>query len=487
MGGMAGGAGGEMEIVGVAAPDGTGAGKGTKRGASPKQSHARNKPRQGSLCSEEKQQHPSEEAGGSAGSPGAEGGARTGSGGGISSHVGAWDGSGGIGSQPKVLSTDDISRGLTNFNFAWDQNYVVLLRSSANILRVIMSHPFRVLSECNVLSCIDNLIPSYTKKLKTLGALLVDASSIELADPSAVMRLMMELGELESDLIRKRRDAGPYMRHPQQAEFHMINNLVEAMGTLDKPKEITLPAKVVVASFASENNDPNAYLRRMRENIAKASGNLSSLVTFAYKRNITTGERQSTGARGEGIGIVDLGTPTRSLTSYTFRVGEQVYCRDGDREWSDGIVESVAPLEVKKVGWDKAYSWDDVRAVYISPDSGTRTLTFSESALDFWTGPSGPNLLCRLLDENMKAMETLCTGGCDCTVRGVICDSRTWLRQGWFCFGRARDFVHTLKLSSQREWFEYSKTSARPFHIPSNPDKVYKDVGWISRQDWLGY
>jgi hypothetical protein len=57
-----------------------------------------------------------------------------------------------------------------------------------------------------------------------------------------------------------------------------------------------------------------------------------------------------------------LGVIADAGAACPFRVGEKVQCRDGDSEWSDGIVESVAPLKVKKVGWDKAYSWDDVMA-----------------------------------------------------------------------------------------------------------------------------
>ena len=57
----------------------------------------------------------------------------------------------------------------------------------------------------------------------------------------------------------------------------------------------------------------------------------------------------------------------------------------------------------------------------------------------------------------------------------------------WLSFKGARKFVRTLKLGNQREWKEYYKSGKRPSNIPSAPDKVYRDAGWISIPDWLGY
>jgi len=52
-------------------------------------------------------------------------------------------------------------------------------------------------------------------------------------------------------------------------------------------------------------------------------------------------------------------------------------------------------------------------------------------------------------------------------------------------FEEARTFVHKLGLKLRDEWHTWSK-NARPDYIPSNPDKVYKDKGWIGWGDWLG-
>ena len=39
----------------------------------------------------------------------------------------------------------------------------------------------------------------------------------------------------------------------------------------------------------------------------------------------------------------------------------------------------------------------------------------------------------------------------------------------------------------QHEWQDWYKSSARPLNIPTHPDRVYKDDGYISYPDWLGY
>ena len=53
-------------------------------------------------------------------------------------------------------------------------------------------------------------------------------------------------------------------------------------------------------------------------------------------------------------------------------------------------------------------------------------------------------------------------------------------------FHEARKYVRKLNFSSQKDWRLWVKSKARPLDIPSNPDKAYKNSGWISWGDWLG-
>ena len=56
-------------------------------------------------------------------------------------------------------------------------------------------------------------------------------------------------------------------------------------------------------------------------------------------------------------------------------------------------------------------------------------------------------------------------------------------------FAQARDYVRKFKLGSKKEWRAWSNSASgkRPSNNPSKPQEVYRDVGWISMPDWLGY
>lgn len=53
-------------------------------------------------------------------------------------------------------------------------------------------------------------------------------------------------------------------------------------------------------------------------------------------------------------------------------------------------------------------------------------------------------------------------------------------------YEKAKKFVNTLNLKNRQEWRDYCKSGKRPDDIPSVPDKVYKNNGWVSYAYWLG-
>ena len=53
-------------------------------------------------------------------------------------------------------------------------------------------------------------------------------------------------------------------------------------------------------------------------------------------------------------------------------------------------------------------------------------------------------------------------------------------------FEEARAFVQSLNLKGVKGWREYCKSNERPPDIPSNPNVIYLDNGWIGYGDWLG-
>jgi hypothetical protein len=52
-------------------------------------------------------------------------------------------------------------------------------------------------------------------------------------------------------------------------------------------------------------------------------------------------------------------------------------------------------------------------------------------------------------------------------------------------FSIARKHARSLKLSSNKQWREYSKSNKKPKNIPASPAKVYKNTGWNGWADFL--
>jgi len=53
-------------------------------------------------------------------------------------------------------------------------------------------------------------------------------------------------------------------------------------------------------------------------------------------------------------------------------------------------------------------------------------------------------------------------------------------------FEEARTFVRSLGLKNNQEWRAWTKSDAQPRDIPTAPDRIYSDQGWISWGDFLG-
>jgi len=53
-------------------------------------------------------------------------------------------------------------------------------------------------------------------------------------------------------------------------------------------------------------------------------------------------------------------------------------------------------------------------------------------------------------------------------------------------FEEARKLAHELGFRNQAEWQQWAKSGERPIDIPTTPQRVYKNKGWISFGDWLG-
>jgi hypothetical protein len=65
-------------------------------------------------------------------------------------------------------------------------------------------------------------------------------------------------------------------------------------------------------------------------------------------------------------------------------------------------------------------------------------------------------------------------------------------KKSYRSFESARKFARKLGLKSTREWRMYYQGKLKdlppiPSDIPATPDNIYKNKGWISWPDFLGY
>lgn len=65
-------------------------------------------------------------------------------------------------------------------------------------------------------------------------------------------------------------------------------------------------------------------------------------------------------------------------------------------------------------------------------------------------------------------------------------DRRSGTDRRYRSFKKARAFVRGLKLKSESEWLDYTKSGMRPDDIPIEPNNVYENDGWAGWSDWLG-
>jgi hypothetical protein len=58
---------------------------------------------------------------------------------------------------------------------------------------------------------------------------------------------------------------------------------------------------------------------------------------------------------------------------------------------------------------------------------------------------------------------------------------------GFLPFEQAKLYVRRLGFERTAQWQEWKQLGKRPSFIPSNPDKTYRDKGWVDWRDWLGF
>ncbi len=66
---------------------------------------------------------------------------------------------------------------------------------------------------------------------------------------------------------------------------------------------------------------------------------------------------------------------------------------------------------------------------------------------------------------------------------------KTWdklAKLSWMSFEEAREYVRGIRIGSYLDWLKYYKLKTKPFDIPTCPNIVYKNDGWLNWGDWFG-
>jgi rhodanese-related sulfurtransferase len=162
-----------------------------------------------------------------------------------------------------------------------------------------------------------------------------------------------------------------------------------------------------------------------------------------------------------------------------------VYCKSGNKP--DNI-PSKPRRSYKNKGWCSMGDWLGYKIGFIGLLSFKEAREFVHSLKlknqkkweDFCKSGEKPD---NIPTDPQQAYEN--KGWCglgDWLGTGIVAkQNRTYLS-----FKEAREFVHTLKLKKQQEWFDYCKSGNKPDNIPTSSDSVYKNKGWINWADWLG-
>lgn len=56
----------------------------------------------------------------------------------------------------------------------------------------------------------------------------------------------------------------------------------------------------------------------------------------------------------------------------------------------------------------------------------------------------------------------------------------------FFNYNEAKNYIEKLNLKGETDWRLYCKSGKKPKNIPSSPNQIYKNKGWISWGDWFG-
>ena len=174
------------------------------------------------------------------------------------------------------------------------------------------------------------------------------------------------------------------------------------------------------------------------------------------------------------------------------------------KEWSDYCKSGNKPDDIpsgpervyKNKGWKNNGDWIDTDGIanhqrdflsydqakkFISNQNKKKLKIFSDKTFRMWAKTSKRPKDIPANPERTYKKTKEWKGWGDFLSTGTIAPQNKTYRE----FTKARQFVMTLKLKNQKEWYAYTKSKNRPLDIPSAPHTVYKKE-WKGYSDWMG-
>ena len=222
-----------------------------------------------------------------------------------------------------------------------------------------------------------------------------------------------------------------------------------------------------IVSYTVSGNQPTAKRNRIVQEFARSERAL-----------ITNAKCLTEGVDVPNIDCIVFADPRKSKVDIVQALGRALRRKEG-KEWGYVVLPVVYDEETKEIDNEnfkeivailRGLASNDSRIIEYfeakSSDKHTKS-NKSDSIFNF-------SVISEILDE--KELEK-------------HLEIRLWDKlsgYNWLQFEEARNFVHKLKLKTQKEWFRYCKNGHNPDDIPTNPNKIYMQDGWKSWGDWIG-
>ncbi|MFN5218172.1 MAG: DEAD/DEAH box helicase family protein, partial [Sphingomonadales bacterium] len=322
-----------------------------------------------------------------------------------------------------------------------------------------------------------------------------EAIDLEILSDYKLITLLITKEEVKEYLKQNDIIYGTGLIDKEEVDFRTYASLITLRKAMDKypiKHAVTFHGSIKRAKLFSELQEP---FEEIYPNFSKVSayhvtgaiptgirGKIVREFAGAEKAIITNAKCLTEGVDVPNIDCVLFADPRNSTVDIVQAVGRALR-RSGDKEF--GYV--LLPIYSEEKSGEALLESDDFQNIL----STLRALASNdERIVEFFREKQNAKGNTGLRDLVQFDVEDI-AGGISINTADLIeqLELRAWsrlARLGFLNFNAAKQYVATFNIKSYIEWREWSKKH-RPFNIPGSPDQYYKDKGWVSWSDFLGF